>query len=613
MAATAEVYPTELAAYGCVTPWGGVEATLAALLEGRSALRLTPVLGQDGGDSVPLALIGGRHDETLPPRWLEPVRQLAGTIAGAGWGSARRPVIVTSSNFGVGSMYAFTRDRDARHLRHGPPFAAVELLQRELGWGGNVIAFSHACVTAHLGLAHAARLLHARVADEVLVLSFDFVSPFVAGGFHSLKILNGAPPAPFAAREIGAIGLGDGAAFAVLRRPGRETPRDAVIVEAHALFNEMHHFTSNAPDGSGFAACLHAIARPIAGQRVWVKGHGTGTLEAGRLEAETVAKLFPGAPLVSWKGSLGHTLGSCGLVELAIAASALRAGRIPGTVGTTAPLLADNVAPVAFAADRFDAAVLTSNAFGGAHAALVLRTAQGASAARDVAGEAPQPVLTRYLHHVRVERPVGSESAAEARERLREKFPRAALRRMTHLGMLLGATLEGIAFTPEDALVYATSFAETRALEDFLSSFPGASPLLFQTSIHPGGVQQVLIGRQQPIARLWPLAGRVRLVEQALLAGLLETAPRTLVLGGEERGTWLLEASMASERAFAFAMELKAEAEGAAGRVTLHPVADYERRVPGEPPTLATFADALADRKALTWEGMEGAWSIDWL
>src|SRR5688572_3937387 len=135
----------------------------------------------------------------------------------------------------------------------------------------------------------------------------------------------------------------------------------------------------------------------------------------------------------------------------------------------------------------------------------------------------------RFIHHVRVERPPTTESAAEARDRLRDKFPRAALRRMTHLGLLLGSTLEGVALTLEDALVYASSFAETRALEDFLASFPAASPLLFQTSIHPGGIQQVLIGRQQPIARLWPLAGRARLVEQALLTALLETAPRVIV------------------------------------------------------------------------------------
>lgn len=366
---SADLLPAGIAGCDCLTPFGDAAATAAALLAGEVALRPRPVLGPDGGDRVPLALVGETMAETLPPRWLAPLKAWAARIPHRAWGTARHPVIVTSSNFGVGSLHAFTRDRDARHLAHGPPFAAVELLRSELGWGGQVYVFSHACVTAHLGLAHAARMLHAKLADEVLVFSFDFVSPFVAGGFHALKILNGALPAPFADRPSGAIGLGDGAAFAVVTRAAARWR-----IEAHALHNEMHHFTANVPDGSGFAACLAPIAECVRGRRVWVKGHGTGTIEAGRLEAEAVARSFPGAPLVSWKGSLGHTLGSCGLVELAIAVAAVERPerRVPGTVGAAGRCFTEAVALAPFAASGFDAAVLTANAFGGAHAALVL-------------------------------------------------------------------------------------------------------------------------------------------------------------------------------------------------------------------------------------------------
>lgn len=219
-------------------------------------------------------------------------------------------------------------------------------------------------------------------------------------------------------------------------------------------------------------------------------------------------------------------------------------------------------------------------------------------------------VIERFIHHVHVERPAENETVVQARERLREKFPRAALRRMTHLGMLLGATLDGMALTPNDAVVYATSYAETRALEEFLTSFPAASPMLFQTSIHPGGIQQVLIGRQQPVARLWPLAGRTRLVEQALRTVLLEPARRALLVGGEERGTWLLEQQMASERAFAFALEFQRDAEGAVGRATFTPA--VTNATAEACPTLAEFADAVAERRPLQWSGGGGAWSIVW-
>lgn len=220
----------------------------------------------------------------------------------------------------------------------------------------------------------------------------------------------------------------------------------------------------------------------------------------------------------------------------------------------------------------------------------------------------------RFLHHLRVELPAAEETAAEARTRLAEKFPRAALRRMTHLGMLLGSALDGLPLGADDALVYATSFAETRALEDYLKSFPAASPLLFQTSIHPGGVQQVLIGRQQPIARLWPLAGRARLVEHALLTALLETAPRVALLGGEERGTWMHDYQMAAERSFAFAAVLTPEPSGATGRVAFSATADSASGSAGDGPcpSLETFAVALAERRPLAWHGGGLVWTLEW-
>src|SRR5689334_14894221 len=101
MGAPADQLPAGLEACSCLTPFGGAEATAAGLLAGKRALQLTPVLGKDSGETVPLALVGPM-DETLPPRWLPAVRQLAAEIPAGSWGSAREPVIVTSSNFGVG-------------------------------------------------------------------------------------------------------------------------------------------------------------------------------------------------------------------------------------------------------------------------------------------------------------------------------------------------------------------------------------------------------------------------------------------------------------------------------------------------------------------------------
>lgn len=357
-----------LEATGCVTPLGNAPSTHAALLRNEVALRPAPVLGADGGEPVPMALVAGRSfDEAAPPNWLPPLQSLQAELAGEGWGTARRPVFVTSSNFGVGSLYAYRRHGDAAHLAYGTPSTCVDWLAGQLGWGANVTTLSHACVSAHLGLLLATRVLQAGFADRALVFSFDFISPFVAGGFHALKILNSGFPSPYAERASGSIGLGDGAAYAVL-----SVDRGDFVLEAQSLYNEMHHFTSNRADGAGFAACLAPLSAAARGRRLWLKGHGTGTLEAGRLESTALCTAFPDTPLVGWKGSLGHTLGSCGLVELALACEAMRQGRAPGTVGGASPSFQANVALDPLSLEQTDGVVCASNAFGGAHAAFLL-------------------------------------------------------------------------------------------------------------------------------------------------------------------------------------------------------------------------------------------------
>jgi hypothetical protein len=169
----------------------------------------------------------------------------------------------------------------------------------------------------------------------------------------------------------------------------------------------------------------------------------------------------------------------------------------------------------------------------------------------------------------------GAEDPALTRERLKEIFPKLSSRRMTQLGLVVGSTLLPLAPAETDALVYASEYAETRALEGYLDSFPSASPTLFQTSIHPSAVQQALIGRQQPVREFFPVTGHAHLVVRALQTAWLASTPRALLCGGEERGTWLLERGTASDRTFGFTLALTREKTARTlGRLTLSPSAE---------------------------------------
>lgn len=214
----------------------------------------------------------------------------------------------------------------------------------------------------------------------------------------------------------------------------------------------------------------------------------------------------------------------------------------------------------------------------------------------------------RYVTAVHLEDP-GAADPAATRERLRDRFPRGSTRRMTELGLLVGSVLLELEPDESDALIYASGYGETRALEAYLESFPTPSPTLFQTSIHPSAVQQTLIAQQRKIRTFLPMTGRSHLIAQALTAALLAPERRVLLCGGEERGTWLREQRAASDRSFAFAFDLVTNADAAVAQVRLQPAAPDTERGCGSP--LADFFQQLRGRRdfsLLTPGGEEIRW-----
>jgi hypothetical protein len=84
-----------------------------------------------------------------------------------------------------------------------------------------------------------------------------------------------------------------------------------------------------------------------------------------------------------------------------------------------------------------------------------------------------------------------------------------------------------------------------------------------------------------------------------------------LLCGGEERGTWLLQRKVASDRTFAFALALTPDAAGAIARVSLEPVAPELAAVEF---TLPRFFDALRERRAIDLVAAPGLrLGVEWL
>ena len=148
---------------------------------------------------------------------------------------------------------------------------------------------------------------------------------------------------------------------------------------------------------------------------------------------------------------------------------------------------------------------------------------------------------------------------AELRATLSRHLPRASVRRFSDCGLQTSFLLHELCPGVDDPLVYVSTFAESRSLEEFIDGFPVPSPAKFQRSIHPGAVQQARVTDAAPIRTFIPIAGKDGISIIAVRTALTLGAPLVFLTGGEECGTWSVPIKVGSETGFAFGLKLERE------------------------------------------------------
>jgi hypothetical protein len=189
-------------------------------------------------------------------------------------------------------------------------------------------ALSGACASGCLALDEAVRLIRFGGRRRVLVVGADRPGAFVGDGFRGLGTIDPAGCRPFDADRAG-LQLGEGLAAMLLG----EGAADLHLVGS-AAGCDANHLTGPCLDGRGLARVCRAA---LAGRTpALVVAHGTGTRQNDDAESLAYATLGIRCGVVGWKGLLGHSLATCGLIEAALACELLATGApVPGTVGLT--------------------------------------------------------------------------------------------------------------------------------------------------------------------------------------------------------------------------------------------------------------------------------------
>ena len=209
-----------------------------------------------------------------------------------------------------------------------------------------------------------------------------------------------------------------------------------------------------------------------------------------------------------------------------------------------------------------------------------------------------------------------TEIMPEERKRIRSTLPGKSARRLSEGSLAISAAMAEAIIGPEDDLVFASTLGGTHSLETYLASFPNPSPASFQSSVHAGVVEAVLVARKQSLRRLQSIGNSPEtLVPIALRTALLSDAKVVHLVLAEERGDWLIEHELCGASTFACYLRLSRTMDAPAlGTLALEISPSDMSSTPAQAPLLTdAFCQQISQRAPLLIGGPTfGTYSLKW-
>lgn len=202
----------------------------------------------------------------------------------------------------------------------------------------------------------------------------DEVSKFVLSGFNSFKAMSAAPCKPYSANRDG-VSLGEAAAAALVTK---DSTYAKAIVAGDGSINDANHISGPSRTGEGLVRSIESAmqeAGVTSAEIDYISAHGTATPFNDEMEAIAFNRLaLNNAPVNSYKGYYGHTLGASGLLETIIGLESMQHNRIYASLGYDGPGVSQ---PINVIAQNENAAInywlKTASGFGGCNTAVVFK------------------------------------------------------------------------------------------------------------------------------------------------------------------------------------------------------------------------------------------------
>jgi 3-oxoacyl-(acyl-carrier-protein) synthase len=230
---------------------------------------------------------------------------------------------------------------------------------------------SNACASSHAAFYLGKKWLENNLCEKVIVLSADFIGPFVMTGFQSLKAMSPSTCMPFQDDRTGLI-LGEAATAVILTLKETEFELSGVSIN-----NEAHTVTSPSPEGRGLFQCIKDVIPSFQKPDILL-AHGTATYMNDLIEDTVFSRaqkeLDSNFPILATKWSIGHCLGASGSVDLIASLMCMKKNHCFSIPAKEVPtkLSAKNYLFNSNKKMQINSALITSLGFGGTNSALLV-------------------------------------------------------------------------------------------------------------------------------------------------------------------------------------------------------------------------------------------------
>lgn len=256
------------------------------------------------------------------------------------------------------------------------------------GMRGECMDVVTACASGSHSIGTAVRDIRHGYLDAALVGGAEeSISPVSIAGFSNLGALSKEPDPtkaslPFDVRRKGFV-TGEGAGALIIESLEHALARGANIIAeitGYGSTGDAYHMTAPSPDGEGILRAMQQALEEggfTPDDLGHLNSHGTGTPANDKTESAALISLCGEergheVPVVSVKGSIGHSLGAAGALEAIVCALSVARDCVPPTTGFEEP---DPECPVNVLTEPLmnypqKVAISTSLGFGGHNAAL---------------------------------------------------------------------------------------------------------------------------------------------------------------------------------------------------------------------------------------------------